>query len=44
VPKTPEEKAREKIDEMLDVAGWGVQDLKNVPSMSIKVSPSVNFL
>ena len=26
----PEEKAREKIDELLEVAGWKVQDYKKV--------------
>jgi len=27
--KTPEQEARETIDQMLDLAGWAVQDLKN---------------
>ena len=30
MPETPEEKAREKVDEMLHAAGWHVQDLQNV--------------
>ena len=28
--KTPEEEAREKIDQMLDASGWDIQDIKNV--------------
>ena len=29
MPKTPEQEARETIDQMLDVAGWNVQDCRD---------------